>query len=136
MNRTIKFRGKSLYNNEWVYGYLLERSGKTEIYNVNPDGSLFWANVYPQTAGQFTGLHDVNGKEIYEGDVIAGKYEHLHVIRYNGKEATYTATLLNKYFQTYFEIECAVTQRWIDETGKHVFGNIHDNPELLKGGRQ
>ena len=139
MNRTIKFRGKSLYNDEWVYGYLLERNDRTEIYNVNPDGSLFWANVYPQTVGQFTGLCDRNGREIYEGDVIKSMYNDIyHVIRYNDLIAAFSAVLINQYMYDNdgLRTECHITEAWIGDCTKVVVGNIYDNPELLKGGQR
>ena len=102
MNRTIKFRGRSSYNDEWVYGYLLERSGKTEIYDINPDGSLFWANVYSQTVGQFTGLYDANGLEIYEDDILCESGTDIFVeVVYDAPQFCYKDNLFGyKWFLT------------------------------------
>ena len=92
--------------------------------------------VKDETVGQFTGLYDKNGKEIYEGDVI-GNSDINHLIRYNSKMAQFTATL-TKYVGDLMERswECMCEQSWIDEFGKEIIGNIHDNPELLKGGEK
>lgn len=129
MKREIKFRGKRLINGEWAYGSLLiQGSGRMCIY----DETQCMREVQPDTIGQFTEIHDAQGKEIYEGDVIVGRYGHLHVIRYNKMYGAYTATLLNEFLYTDLQTECSVTQRWLDETGKRVCGNVYDTPEFLK----
>ena len=129
MKREIKFRGKRLINGEWAYGSLLiQGSGRMCIY----DETQCMREVQPDTIGQFTEIHDAQGNEIYEGDVIVGRYGHLHAIRYNKMYGAYTATLLNEFLHTDLQTECSVTQRWLDETGKRVCGNVHDTPEFLK----
>lgn len=64
MKREIKFRGKRLNNGEWVYGDLRDTGYNTTITN-----RMHYV-VDPETVGQFTGLKDRSGKEIYEGDII------------------------------------------------------------------
>lgn len=69
MNREIKYRGKRFDSGEWVYGYFVE-DGFINICSHNEDDFLQYNVVNPDTIGQYTGLHDCNGKEVYEGDLL------------------------------------------------------------------
>ncbi len=73
--REILFKGKRKDNGEWVEGWLVGKTCKTilseaEVSAQIVDNDLVWHEVIPGTVGQYTGLTDINGVKIFEGDVI------------------------------------------------------------------
>ena len=135
--REIKFRGKNKETGEWAYGYytkLVEGIRKFDAIISDIDGELTRFYIHhPETIGQYTGLKDKNGKEIYEGDILK----------------TYVETGIDSYWKT-----CKVVwnkmggafilkARTNDEKSWYslskipageleIIGNIYENPELLK----
>lgn len=138
MNRTIKFRGKRLDNGEWVYGSLLLWSDGDATILQNNDGNnnaVWKREVDPSTVGQYTGLKDKNGKEIYEGDIMflsdRGSHKEEVIVEHGLYGWTFynpkTATFYSDGSHTYCAVE---NYRFMFGTGVCI-GNIHDNPELL-----
>lgn len=134
MNRTIKFRGKSILSDEWMYGSLVCMEGSRysvlpPINDIPRSKCIADYEVHNATVGQFTGLFDKNGTEIYEGDI-------LHTITFGFNPEEYTTIILyrNCSFQLsngrnlFYFGQSDLTK--MDDT--IVIGNIYDNPELIK----
>lgn len=141
--REILFRGKTpsqdehFDDGEWVQGFYTCFNGKEHrIYNRYAEtdcGDYYpdWFNVRPETVGQYTGCADKNGKKIFEGDIIkTDKFSEpskQYIIKYDLQFGAFIdCDRYNLYFVTFDG----------DTDDFEVIGNIHDNPELLKGGAE
>lgn len=115
--RTIKFRGKSLNTGMWVYGDL-QCKGKRAFIEYEVD---------PVTVGQYTGFQDKNTIEVYEGDVLTDKFESIGVVEWQD----------GCFVVNFGDVDVFQISDCFDDSYQiWVIGNIHDNPELLKGGEQ
>ena len=132
--REILFRGKRIDNGEWECGVptkdshdetvIVESVFECDEYLCRGANCLY---VVPETVGQYTGLTDKNGNKIFEGD-ICSKFSN-----YTGKKFYFPIVFEEglfyaKYSETAGMPLCDICEKI------EVIGNIHDNPELLKGG--
>ena len=120
--REILFRGKRNDNGNWIEGSLFTRPNRCYIFPLPITTSK--SEVIPETVGQFTGLTDKNGKNIFEGDICRiGNL--LYKVEF--KYSCWWFTILSRkvYCCPAFNSHCGDLCE--------VIGNIHDNPELLEG---
>lgn len=131
--REILFRGKRIDNGEWAEGYYLVAAGMAFI---SAFGIREPIHVDGETVGQYTGLTDKNGKQIFEGDIVRHHNDNPYAI----------PTIVEKGKVYWDEGRCGWqrtsngafnhgvidTYRMSHECVYEVIGNIHDNPELLK----
>lgn len=137
--RQIKFRGKAKllidelnnrginHSNGWIYGNLIVNGNRPYIVGslieANEDYITFeqWVPVIPETVGQFTGLDDRYGRDIYEGDIGWDEhYEVYGVVEYD--ESNFL-----------FIFENIVDDLYENNKGIEIVGNRYDSPELLEG---
>ncbi len=130
MNRNIVFRGKRPDDGKWIYGWLFQ-DDDDHLPMIHHGGTLdVWEQVEEETVGQFTGLCDAKGIDIYDGDI-------LHFEQYS---KDYTAVVKWNYdvgawcMQLQFcdGIGCTPLGEWLKEERLEVIGTIYDNPDLLK----
>jgi uncharacterized phage protein (TIGR01671 family) len=125
--REIKFRGitGTTEGKKWAYGYLYKiKSFFSEDYQYFiKNEHLQETSVDEETIGQYTGLKDKNGKEIYEGDIIyVIPEDETAFILWDKETAKYIIQ---------FKGWCADFDNYYGKE-LEVIGNIYDNPELLE----
>lgn len=141
--RPIKFRGKSLESGEWVQGLVAvhticgdETELKTVILQI-PEKIYQYEScvVDTETIGQYTGLKDSDGVDIYEGDLIEFGHEgekETREVKYYGYMGYPAFDLVTPENAKYYFDSNALS--YISEYGEYpcyVVGNIYDDPELL-----
>lgn len=126
MQRTIKFRGKRVDTGEWAYGSL-ETTWNNKTFIWIPQAPLgLVIEVDPATVGEFTGMVDKAGREIYEGDICQDKYG-IGEVRWLQEHCSFVIRTVNpehRYFSLQSDGQLKSTE---------IIGNIHDNPELMEG---
>lgn len=124
----VLFRGKEVADGKWIEGFYSAEeynpySGEVEhIPRIQIIGKCVSLGVIPETVGQYTGLTDNNGRKIFEGDIV--DYISSDVIG-NPKTGTIIVEDMTDYD----------TMIYLNHSEElQIIGNIHDNPDILKGG--
>jgi uncharacterized phage protein (TIGR01671 family) len=149
MEGEIKFRGiatcdveeTDVKKGDWVFGQVLFNesdrpfiAGKIVDYGTEYLDLLSWVTVQPESLGQFTGLHDRDGKEIYEGDIVeyTSTYDN-----FRADEGVPRGVVKWQHFRSCWSIARNYSNhdlwRNVQNGGKcTVVGNIHQNPDLTE----
>ncbi|MDE7397025.1 MAG: YopX family protein [Muribaculum sp.] len=125
--RQIKFRGKDTFKSKffpqrWLYGTPVQDGDDMWMCVKTVDKGIVSVKVDPSTVGQFTGLTDCNGKDIYEGDIVEAN-EYLYKVCWYDSMASFIAEMIYNGKQFRF------TDNFLHDC--EVVGNIHDDPSLM-----
>lgn len=124
--RVIKFRGIDVANGDWIYGSLVIVNDGFHILQDEEDTAHDYNRVDEETVGQFTGLHDKLGNEVYEGDLLSRSTDLTYQVYWNNNESGF-----NMKNTSWVDDDCPMN--FYNVEGRfEVVGNIHDNPELNK----
>lgn len=122
--REIKFRGYSEKYKRWFYGCLIIDESQKSFYIIDNQTGIA-VEIIKETIGQYTGLHDKNGEEIYEGDIV--EITRLCILE-RGKVDFINGCFTIKSKETLLMLyQCGINNFKLE-----VVGNIYENSDLLK----
>lgn len=140
--REILFRGKRKDNGEWFEGFYCKSGEKAYIIYDNEIaiGYVSMKEVIPETVGQYTGLCDKTGKKIFEGDIVESRAsevkEDWKIWQVGFEDGCFVFDSVRKSIKSRRKFKHEQNMLCVDEIkfyGLEVIGNIHDNPDLMRG---
>ena len=137
--RDVLFRGKTVSNNEWVYGYYVKANFNWHRFGIHKDwiiesavsnGGRFAvikrSAVKNESIGEYTGLDDVHGNKVFEGDIVK---VHDNMIGVEDGAEDFIGVVYYRDGSFMIITPYQLHYRWMDYTVE-VIGNKFDNPEI------
>ena len=122
--REIRFRGKRVDNGEWAYWNEFGETTEPFLCKTGAYGYIAKLDIIPETVGQYTGLHESKGTDIYEGDFVTAlkhnEFPHTNVISWRVGMFWFGNWNWYEFLNIFRSIE--------------IVGNIYENPEIPSGG--
>ncbi len=130
MEREIEFRGKN--KKKWVFGHLMYWADNYQIWETHKNGDTHNYLIDKESVGQFTGVTDILGNKVYEGDIVTWQQARGGILP--ADKSTYVCVVQ----------WCNLMNGWqckdVDSTSVFTFsschleviGNIMDNTEMIK----
>jgi len=122
--KEIKFRGKRVEDNEWIFGYYVLTHDSHRIIYEDYEGLYYEEEVIPESVGQYTGLIDKKYREIYEGDLVKVEWRYVSdigTVKY----------IRSGFFVSGMKRPMSIPLGSISATCE-IIGNIYENLELLE----
>ena len=126
--REIIFRGKNIESGEWLYG---DYAVPTSLYHANiftKENDLEGVAVDEETVGQYTGLTDIHGVKIFEGDIV----KHYNNSPDCGYDVGVIKWSIEKVSFVRSSLQCNKNFYIADNYTYEIIGNIHDNDESMQ----
>ena len=111
------YKAKRIDNGEWVEGFMFYNPTATHIAWYKTNGLPEVAEVDPETVGQWTGLVDKNGVQIFEGDIVRD-IDGTLLVCWDEEKAAFVIRLQEYPYETLY-----LEEMWEDN---EVIGNIHN----------
>lgn len=136
--REILFRGKTIKDNKWVYGYYASDKDGHYIL-VNYDNGIKQHTVYENSVGQWTGKYDKNGIKMFEGDIVEIESYGFYRTDYSPMLATFLFFDINdsskRYLSEFLPTKTKVIDNIFDERYREQTintDNIEDKVEKIR----
>lgn len=135
-----KYRGKpaDVVSDKWVYGYYLKEWSRDAcggsairhyIYNFDKQKNY---RVFPETVGQFTGAR-IDGKKLYQDDLCESEHSTaIFQVFWSEKLLQWQVRVVKSNCPEIMGMENPLWLSLVNGSIKKIFGNIHDNKELLE----